>query len=317
MNPSPKILISLVNWYKYDDTINCVRSIGELDYLNYEIVIVDNDSPNDSFTKLKEVLPSLHITKSLENNGYAAGHKINVDYAIKNNFDAIWILNSDVKLRKNTLSELVKAWQEKGNHLFGSVTLSQENPDIVDFGGGIDPTENSKEYIYNNFKGVSYESLPQPNIRSVQAVEGSSLFIPKDIIIKHGFMRLDFFMYAEECDYAHHLRKFRVNTYIVNSSVIIHNSASSFKLKTDIAWISEYYRTRNAMYFAKEYYHWSDEKIKSLKNIIKHYNLVYFFLKTLPYKGKYRKLYWRLRGSRHALKGITGKFLDPNKYVQN
>lgn len=315
MKTNPKILISLVNWLKYEDTINCVKSIYEFEYTSFEIAIVDNNSPNDSYKNLTEALPDIRIINSKENNGYAAGHKINVDYAIENNFDAIWILNSDVKLRKNTLPELISAWQQNGDHLYGSVTLSEENPDIVDFGGGKNPNDNPTEYLYNQYKNQPYKNLPKQNCREVQSIEGSSFFIPLEIIKKHGFMNLDYFMYAEECDYSHRLRKLGVMSFIVSSSIILHNSASSFKLQNDISWIMDYYRTRNAMRFAMNHYNWSKEKVKSLKHTIKNPDIKYYFLSILPYKGKYKNLYWRLRGSRDALNRIYGRTIDPNNYV--
>ena len=37
--------------------------------------------------------------------GYAAGHKIVVDYALENNFDFIWILNNDLTVRKRNFTK--------------------------------------------------------------------------------------------------------------------------------------------------------------------------------------------------------------------
>lgn len=313
MNPYPKILISLVNWFKYDDTINCVKSIGELDYTNFEIAIVDNDSPNDSFAKLKEVLPSLHITKSLENDGYAAGHKINVDYATQNNFDAIWILNSDVKLRKNTLSELVEAWQANGNHLFGSVTLSQENPDIVDFGGGLHPSLCKNELSYNVYKGIDYSELPDASIREVQSLEGSSIFIPIEIIRKHGFMKTDFFMYGEETDYCLRLYKRGVKSYLVKTSVLTHKNASSFDNGKDFSWLTAYYRRRNFNRLVHEHF-----SIPHYKLFFENYNLIKTIIFLLQYVlriNKNKADYWTLIGTLHACICKKGKAINPNEII--
>lgn len=316
MNPTPKILISLVNWYKYDDTINCVKSIGDLDYLNYEIAIVDNDSPNDSYAKLKEALPNLYITRSNENNGYAAGHKINVDYAIKNNFDAIWILNSDVKLRKNTLSELVEAWQANGNHLFGSVTLSQENPDIVDFGGGLHPSLCKNELSYNVYKGIDYSELPDEEVREVQSLEGSSICIPIEIIRKHGFMKTDFFMYGEETDYCLRLYKQGVKSYLVKASVLTHKNASSFDNGKDFSWLTAYYRRRNYLRIMKEHFDYTNTQILNNKSTpierLK-FRLRCFLSKN--YALEHKTSYFLLLANKHASKSIAGKTLHPEKHL--
>ena len=316
MKSTPKILISLVNWYKYDDTINCVKSIWGQDYRNFEISIVDNNSPNNSYEKLKEELPEIRIIKSAENNGYAAGHKINVDYALTNEFDAIWILNSDLVVKPQSLKELVKAWSLNGNHLYGSVTLSQENPDIVDFGGGITPITGKEEFEYNLYKNVAYKDLPNDEIREVQTVEGSSIFIPLDVIIRFGFMMTDFFMYAEETDYCYRLRKSGVKTFIVKKSVVKHDNAGSFKTIKDISWIISYYRRRNFMRFMKEHYGWSNKKILNLKD--NWFARLKFKLKCflLPgFKKQNLHSYWQMKASVHAVKNIKNKTLDPIKYI--
>ncbi|MDD2636963.1 MAG: glycosyltransferase family 2 protein [Bacteroidales bacterium] len=317
MKTNPKILISLVNWLKYEDTINCVKSIYELEYTSFEIAIVDNDSPNDSYKKLTEALPDIRIIKSEENNGYAAGHKINVDYAIQNNFDAIWILNSDVKLRKNTLPELISAWLQNGDHLYGSVTLSEENPDIVDFGGGLHPDNCKHKLSYNIYKGENYSDLPKPNIREVQSLEGSSIFIPLEVITKYGFMKTDFFMYGEETDYCLRLRKNGIISYLAKNSIIKHENASSFKTTDkDIKWLISYYRRRNFMRIMKSHFMWSDSEIMNesghLINRIK-FILKYYFFTNFRQQNKVS--YYLLKGSKHAVKQINGKVFKPEDYL--
>lgn len=316
MKDSKKILISLVNWLKFEDTISCVNRINkELKYSNYLIRIIDSNSPNSSFKELNINLPSMEIIYLKENLGYASGHQINVDFAIKNHFDAIWILNSDLEIQKLTLTNLINAWNAEGNHIFGSVTLKSKSPDIVDFGGGLSPKE-SKGFSYNIYKNTPFEELPQEEIREVQSVEGSSILIPIEIIKKHGFMRKDFFMYGEETDYCFRLRKNGIKSFIVKSSLVIHYNSGSFNNLHNLTWILSYYRRRNFMLFMADHYDWNRKQILNANDkIFSRMRLKLKFMLFKKYSEKNKILLWELKGSEHAAKGIRGKTVDPNNFL--
>jgi len=53
---NPKVYIILVNYNGWKDTIECLESLLKLDYDNFQIVIVDNNSENNSMEKIKEYL---------------------------------------------------------------------------------------------------------------------------------------------------------------------------------------------------------------------------------------------------------------------
>lgn len=50
----PKVYIIIVNWNGWKDTIECLESVYNNNYKNYQVVIVDNKSQNDSIYKIKQ-----------------------------------------------------------------------------------------------------------------------------------------------------------------------------------------------------------------------------------------------------------------------
>jgi GT2 family glycosyltransferase len=52
MKPLVKIII--LNWNGWEDTLECLESLYQINYPNYDIIIVDNDSEDESITKIKE-----------------------------------------------------------------------------------------------------------------------------------------------------------------------------------------------------------------------------------------------------------------------
>lgn len=50
----PKVAIIILNWNGWEDTIECLESLNNIEYPDYDVIVVDNDSKNDSIKKMKE-----------------------------------------------------------------------------------------------------------------------------------------------------------------------------------------------------------------------------------------------------------------------
>jgi len=51
--PWPKVAIIILNWNGWRDTIECLESLQQITYPNYQIIVVDNGSTDDSVEKIK------------------------------------------------------------------------------------------------------------------------------------------------------------------------------------------------------------------------------------------------------------------------
>lgn len=50
----PKVSIIILNWNGWKDAIECLESLYQITYPNYEVIVVDNGSEDDSIQKIKE-----------------------------------------------------------------------------------------------------------------------------------------------------------------------------------------------------------------------------------------------------------------------
>lgn len=50
---SPKISIIILNWNGWEDTLECLESLYQINYPKYDVVIVDNGSDDDSIEKIR------------------------------------------------------------------------------------------------------------------------------------------------------------------------------------------------------------------------------------------------------------------------
>ncbi len=92
----------VLNYLNFDQTILCVQDLLRQDYPDLDIVVVDNQSPNDSLAKLKEAFanePRVTILQSGENRGYAGGNNFGARWRIgKGAVDYLLICNSDIRI---------------------------------------------------------------------------------------------------------------------------------------------------------------------------------------------------------------------------
>ncbi len=50
----PRVSIIILNWNGWRDTIECLESLYQIDYPNYDVIVVDNGSKDESVEKIKE-----------------------------------------------------------------------------------------------------------------------------------------------------------------------------------------------------------------------------------------------------------------------
>lgn len=101
MDTMPRVSIIILNWNGWEDTIECLESVYQITYPNYDVIVVDNGSKDDSLQKIRaytrgEIVPESPFysycreNKPIELIEYAAneiardgGKKINYSQKIK------------------------------------------------------------------------------------------------------------------------------------------------------------------------------------------------------------------------------------------
>ena len=50
----PRVSIIVLNWNSWRDTIECLESLYRINYKNYDVILVDNNSQDGSIEKIKK-----------------------------------------------------------------------------------------------------------------------------------------------------------------------------------------------------------------------------------------------------------------------
>jgi GT2 family glycosyltransferase len=139
------------------------------------------------------------------------------------------------------------------------------------------------------------------------------------IIKKYGFIKTDFFLYAEELEYCYRLRaEFNVKSIIVPASKIIHSGSASFKLSEKLKWLKIYYMTRNNNLVLKKYFKSYDKspmQIGRLPYYCKFFLKHYFVVSKREKDFNYWLDYYEELGNFHAFLKLKGKYLAPENFL--
>jgi hypothetical protein len=315
----PKVLISVLNWNAAANTIDAIRSVLNSNYNNYTIFIEDNNSIDNSVQEIKEAFPSIRIKSLSKNMGYAGGHKIAAGIAKKEKYDLLWILNNDVKVFSDSLTELVNAYTRNKKSIFGSVTLGEDGQTIQFSGGAemIDESTYDESVKYNQFEGRKLTDTIMLE-RRVSDLAGASILIPVSLIDKYGFIDTKYFLYGEETDYCYRLRrKYGIQSIIVPKSIIIHTGSASFDISKKLEFIKAYYRSRNIYYIYKK--HFKDyvfTDVLGLPHLIKFFIKHHLFNIPVERDKEYWLKYYKNLGHFHAKINLMGKYLEPNDFIK-
>lgn len=250
------VSIIIVNYNTYDLTLDCINSIKEkTNNIKYEIIVVDNNSPNRIIENLK--LENVRLVLNSKNGGFGYANNIGNKYA-KGKY--LFFLNSDTILMNNAIFELFEFMEKKSNvGICGGNLYTLEHKPTISFERFKPSLINTVDnYLGDFLKKMFFKEnlffLNKSNPERINGyISGANFFIRKNIFDSLKGFDEDFFMYYEEVELSYRVNKLGFDTYVVPTSRIIHleggsqNKGNSLKRK----WMEEseklYYLKTNTL----------------------------------------------------------------------
>ena len=99
----------VVNYNGRDVTLQALASLSRMDYPAYDLVVLDNASTDDSVAAVESSYPGVRQVRVEENRGSASGYHAGFRWAFAHGYDYVLLLNNDIEVEPNLLSELVAA----------------------------------------------------------------------------------------------------------------------------------------------------------------------------------------------------------------
>ena len=305
------ISIIIVNYKKFTDTIDCINSLNkQITKLNFNIIIVENNSQNNSEEKLKVYCDEnkIFMLKATENRGYCAGNNIGIKFAL-DNFEVkyIWILNPDTIVDENTMQRLFDYAETKDDlGILGCKLIYYPDTEYVQAlgGGNFGIQKNGLlgpgKHIYH--LRASNEILPKDV--TLDLIIGASMFIPKKIFEVCGLMDESFFLYSDENEFCLRVSQFGFKHYAISDAIVFHKEGWR---QADQKLMTVYYAKRNSLLMTKKLF-----PKYLFRNVFFSYLSKSVLLFLLKRNWKALKLYFK--AIYDFKKGIIGR-VDLSKYL--
>ena len=125
----PKVTVIILNWNGKEDTLECLASVKKIDYSNFEIVLVDNGSVDDSVEAVSEHYPDVTLLQTGDNLGYAGGNNVGIRYALDNKAEYVLLLNNDTVVDVQLINAFIVASKAIVNRaIMGGKYIIMHNP---------------------------------------------------------------------------------------------------------------------------------------------------------------------------------------------
>ena len=308
-----KISVIILNYNGISHLKDCLDSLAKQTFNDFETILVDNGSTDNSLTFVSENYPLVQIVPLKKNRGFARGNNIGISHA-KGEFIAL--LNNDTRVDVSWLSELYNAVTSDEQPGFCvSKVLFYDNPEVIDTAGdGISicgaPFKRGHMQSSDMFNEPGY----------VFGASGCAVLYRKSMLDDTGGLDDDYFAIFEDGDLSFRCQLKGYKCLYVPTAIVYHKVNSTLKKFSNFyvyyghrnvdylyiknmpfSLILKYYHTRIAYTFlAFLYFSWKGKGFVFLK-------AKFDVFKALPDLLKKR---WHIQRNRKVKVGYIDKMLD-------
>ena len=272
------IIVSFKSEKIIDD---CLKSLPK----NSKIIVIENSNNYNLKKSLELKYDNIEVLIS-ENNGMGASNNLGI---LKSETKFAYVLNPDVKFKKDTFENLIAA----AIKITDFAILTPINSDIK----------------FPNFKILKQNKNINDSIISVDSIDGFSMLINKEKFINQKFFDENIFLYLENDDLCKRVKKNGQKIFVIKNSIIDHKGSSSSSIKNDPEF--EYLRNWHWMwskyYYNKKHYGIFIALIKIFFNLVSAiFKYVFYSLTLNNYKKNIFKM--RISGIINSILGNKSKY---------
>jgi hypothetical protein len=298
---TPLVVVVIANWNLRKDLIECLESLYETDYPRMHVIVVDNNSTDDSIVCVQKQFPQTQLIKRNENGGYAAALNDGIRAGSVLNPEFFLVLNNDSLVPSETLGKLVDTMlSDTQIAISAPKVIYHDHPERI-FSLG--------DRIYSwlplpvRIGRKSYDRPAYSKIMEFDYLFGCALLIRTQSLKQVGLFDTSFFMYYEDADLCRRMRDKGWKNVRVGSTVIRHKASLSSRLVPDEM---AYLRARNRFWFYRRYHHGPHPALTYLSLLLGSIRTIFIYLIT----GKKSQISPYVKGTRDGIKQLVPPLTD-------
>lgn len=219
----PKVAIVILNWNGRRYLEQFLPSVRATVYNNYDIIVADNASTDDSVAFLEAQYPAVRIIKLSQNFGFAKGYnealkQVTADYYV--------LLNSDVEVTPGWMTPVIELMEN--DHNIGACQpkiLMHANKRLFEYAGAAGGWIDHLGYPFA--KGRIFDVCEEDNgqydaIAPIFWASGAAMFVRAGVYHQCGGMDEYFFAHQEEIDLCWRMQLTGYSVMTCPSSVVYH-----------------------------------------------------------------------------------------------
>ncbi len=250
--------IIIIHHNDTNDAIDCLKQLKTQTFKDFKIIIVDNDSDNDSINILNSFLKRFQQDKKVKvdlhyqgiNNGFSGG----MNYGIKKSSgDIILIFNSDTIFDEYFLEKAIKFLNTHSNYsIMGPKIYYYPNKQKIWFTGAF--------FNFINYTGgkrlgrgmIDPDNKILKKIIEVDYISGCCMFIRRKVFEKIKLFDKNFFIYLEDSDFCYRAKKQQFKIVYFPTILLYHKIDEKREKLSDFM---KYHYFKNKIFFIFKHYH--------------------------------------------------------------
>jgi GT2 family glycosyltransferase len=209
----------------------CVRSVQKaLENIDAEIIVVDNNSSDDSCLMMKQLFPQITLIENKENLGFPKGNNIAVQQA---KGEYICILNPDTVVAEDTFKKLLAKCCQLSAGIIGCKLIDGTGNFLPESKRGVPTpwvafTKIFGLYKISNFFGKYYaQHLSENQSGKVDVLVGAFMFMKRNLYTEVGGFDENCFMYSDDIDLSYMIQKLGMENFYFHETSVIHYKGES------------------------------------------------------------------------------------------
>jgi GT2 family glycosyltransferase len=238
----PKVTIVIVNWNKKKELMKLLDSIYQIEYDNYQVIVVDNASDDDSVSAIHAFSLPLTLIENPQNLGGTGGFNSGLKFAMEHGQqDYIWLLDNDAIVTPLALKALVSVMEEdKSIALAGSKILNADQPrKVVETGANIVWAAGNVAPLNQNLDDSDALNV----VFDVDYVAICSALVRYSALEKVGLMDQRYFLLWDDMDWGVSFKRQGFRVVAVGDSLVQH---AAFTEKRSVL-VDYYFGVRNPL----------------------------------------------------------------------
>lgn len=213
----------------------CVLSVEKaLAGIDGEIIIIDNNSPDDSCAMMKAKFPHIKLIENKENSGFPKGNNIGVAQA---KGEYLCILNPDTIVAEDTFTKIMKTenWQ-LNTGIVGCKLIDGSGAFLPESKRGVPTPWVAFTKIFglyklfpksNWFNQYYAQHLSKNESGKVSILVGAFMVLKRELYLQVGGFDENCFMYSDDIDLSYMILKVGKSNYYFHETSVIHYKGES------------------------------------------------------------------------------------------